>query len=330
MDNGQSKKVKQTSRTTKATPPQPLSQADLAILAAIQRFHYLTAAQVSRLLYPGCHDGNRYARRRLARLVEARLLLRLTSLPAPRHGSAPHVFTLARAGRELLAATDTYFRPSEEFAKARNHLFMDHTLATIDVLIAAELLCRTHPVTIPRLLTERELRHVPTRVTLPAVPGRAVRSVAVIPDAWFELEVAGRQPVAIALELDRGTEDQQRWRAKVEALAAWAVGPYRQAFAADTLTIAVLTPDPARRQTLRTWTARELAHRNALPLAEIFLFSSVDPITVPPQALFFDPCWYEPLQRPPVGLLLPPPQPVADKPRSAEPGAVQEVWPAGG
>ncbi len=48
--------------------------------------------------------------------------------------------------------------------------------------------------------------------------------------------------MAVALELDRGTEDQRRWRGKVAALAAWAMGPYREAFAAQTLTIAVVTP----------------------------------------------------------------------------------------
>src|SRR5512135_887016 len=135
-------------------------------------------------------------------------------------------------------------------------LFMDHTLATIDVLIAAERLCRTQPVTLSRLLIERQLRAHPTRVTLPAVENKPARSVAVIPDAWFELAVAGHQPIAIAVELDRGTEDQKRWRGKVAALAVWAAGSYRQAFDAETLTVAVVTPDPARRNTLRTWTAR--------------------------------------------------------------------------
>src|SRR5512142_366330 len=132
-----------------------LNRSDLAILSAVGRFHYLTAAQVSRLVFPGCHDEDRYARRRLARLVDAGLLLRLTPLPVSRRGSMPHVFTLAKAGRQLLGES-TYFRPQEEREKTRNLFFIVHTLATIDVLIAAELLCRTSPVSMPRLLMERE------------------------------------------------------------------------------------------------------------------------------------------------------------------------------
>ncbi len=97
---------------------------------------------------------------------------------------------------------------------------MDHTLATIDVLIAAEVLCRTAPVAMPRLLVERQLRTHPLRVALPAGEGTPARLVAVIPDAWFELAVADHQPEPIAMELDRGIEDQKRWRAKVAALAA--------------------------------------------------------------------------------------------------------------
>lgn len=73
---------------------------------------------------------------------------------------------------------------------------MDHTLATIDVLIAAERLCRTQPVALSRLLLERQLRTHPTRVTVPAVEGKPARPVAVIPDAWFELTITGHQPTA--------------------------------------------------------------------------------------------------------------------------------------
>ncbi len=213
MSARQSNSVKTTATTRNGEINRALSPADLAILAAVQRFGYLTAGQVSRLLYPGCHDQNRYARRRLARLADAELLLRLTRLSTPRYGSGPQVFTLGRAGRAVLAATDSYYRPGEEQAKAHNSLFMTHTLATIDVLIAAELLGRSHPVTMPRVLTERRLRADPLRVDLPADEGRPARSVAVIPDAWFELSVNGRKPVGSAGE----RSGQPRRTVRVEA-----------------------------------------------------------------------------------------------------------------
>ncbi len=107
-----------------ATSPSPfrLSEADIGVLRAVHRFHYLTAHQLCRLLYPTYTDADRYARRRLHRLAEAGLLLRLRGLPKPHVGSAPQVFTLARPGYHLLDGLGIpapgYFRPAEEQEKA--------------------------------------------------------------------------------------------------------------------------------------------------------------------------------------------------------------------
>src|SRR2546423_2512731 len=99
-----------------------IGEPDTAILIALNRFNYLTAAQASRLLYPNLQDNNRYASRRLKRLVDAGYVLRLGNLPTPRYGSAPHVFTLARLGRRYLSSigieTPAYFRPVDEEVKA--------------------------------------------------------------------------------------------------------------------------------------------------------------------------------------------------------------------
>ena len=304
--NRQSNNVNTTANTREGEHDQRLNRSDLAILSAVARFHYLTAYQTNRLVFPGCHDGFRYARRRLARLVEAGFLLRLKPLSVPHRGAAAHVFTLATAGRRLLGLQHRSFRPNEEQEKAGNLPFLEHTLATIDVLIAAELLCRTAPVSMPRLLVERELRAHPVRVQLVSRDGTQHRSVAVIPDAWFELAVGDQRPVAIAVELDRGSEDQKRWRAKVEALAAWALGPYREAFGAETLTIATVTPTAARREQLRTWTAQELSRIGQPALGEIFLFTSADPVTTSPRTFLFGRCWFEPVAPEPVSLLFPP------------------------
>src|SRR3954466_2067005 len=99
-------------------PTYLITEVDESILRALARFHYLTAAQASRLLYPNLADDNRYMQRRLKTLVDAEYVLRLRALPVPRYGQAPHVFTLARKGREYLhglgVAIEPYFRPSEE------------------------------------------------------------------------------------------------------------------------------------------------------------------------------------------------------------------------
>jgi hypothetical protein len=51
----------------------------------------------------------------------------------------------------------------------------------------------------------------------------------------FSCSHAGRDPISIALELDRSTEDQKAWRHEIAAYAV-AAGPYRQAFETDNLT----------------------------------------------------------------------------------------------
>src|SRR3954451_18109205 len=126
-----------------------IKEADKAILLALGRFHYLTAAQVNRLLYPNNSDEHRYVQRLLKRLVDAGYVLRLRALPPPLIGRASHVFTLAGNGRKYLHAlgvpVEPYFRPSEERRTTDNSPFMLHRLAAIDVMIAVDILCREHP-----------------------------------------------------------------------------------------------------------------------------------------------------------------------------------------
>lgn len=285
---------------------------DTAILLALNRFNYLTTAQTSRLLYPNLRDNNRYSSRRLKRLVDSGYVLRLRDLPKPIYGSPPHVFTLARRGRQFLSKlgveTPSYFRPSEEGSKAFNRMYMQHTLASIDVLITAEALCKQkeYGVTCPRLYSERELKRAPLKVDVapaPNSPSPESRRVTVIPDGWFQLTVTGGAARSIALELDRGTEEQKFWRRKVAALVTWANGPYREAFETDNITIAVVAPSDARRDQLREWTARELHNRGISSDGDIFLFTSADPVQTPPSTFFFSPCWYLPHEQTPIGLL---------------------------
>jgi hypothetical protein len=285
---------------------------DTAILLALNRFNYLTTAQTSRLLYPRLKDNNRYSSRRLKRLVDSGYVLRLRDLPKPIYGSPPHVFTLARKGRQFLnklgVETPAYFRPSEEGSKAFNRMFMQHTLAAIDVLVAAEALSKQkqYAVSCPRIYCERELKHSQLKVDVPPAPGspsQESRRVTVIPDGWFQLAIGGGAPRSIALELDRGTEAQKFWRRKVSALVTWANGPYREAFETDNITIAVVTPTDLRRDQLREWTLRELNHRGISSDADIFLFTSADPVQTPPSNFFFSPCWYLPHEQSPIGLL---------------------------
>jgi hypothetical protein len=92
----------------------------------------------------------------------------------------------------------------------------------------------------------------------------------------------------------------------------WAPGPYREAFATDNLTIAVVTPMPQRRDQLREWTLRELTGRQQPALADLFLFTAVSPVTTKPLEFFLDRLWYPSQQQDPVRLLNTPEPPAGE------------------
>jgi hypothetical protein len=114
---------------------------------------------------------------------------------------------------------------------------------------------------------------------------------------------AQEPPIAIAFEVDRGTEHQRPWRAKVGAMAAWVRGTYQQTLGLDNLTIAVAAPSQQRLAQLKAWTRRELEQQDALALADIILFSPTSPRDVPATTWFFTPIWQPLDQSRPVSLL---------------------------
>jgi hypothetical protein len=289
--------------------PYTLTEVDRLVLLALNRFHYLTAAQLSRLLYPNLSDENRYAQRRLKQLSDNDYALQLRALPKPQYGQAPLVYTLARKGRTYVqglgCAVEPYFRPSEEKRTTKNSPFMAHRLATIDVMIAAQRLCQdVKGLSCPRMLSERELKR--TALHVDVVTGQGTRRVAVIPDAWFQLKVAGQSTYSIAVELDRGTEDQKVWREKIAAYAAWSVGPYQEAFETDNLTVAIVSPSMERQRQLREWTQRELALRELHDFSELFLFTARPPDMPPPAGFFLKRTWQLPHTDEPVKLITAP------------------------
>jgi hypothetical protein len=131
------------------------------ILSALLEFDYLTADQVTRLLYaPGSLT---YVRAKLRSLAAAKLVFALSgkSVGLPQ---LPQIFTPTGKARAYASnfrenPTRQRFRPSEEQEKAENLFFIKHTLAIRDVLIAAKLLANTTPgIVLNRIYHERDLR----------------------------------------------------------------------------------------------------------------------------------------------------------------------------
>jgi Replication-relaxation len=113
------------------------------ILVALALCDYLTAAQLTRLLYAA--SSYSYVRKELNALVANEYVVALSG----RLASLPTLYTLTGKGYSAVAAVgsgDTKrVRPTEERDKAQNVFFVKHTIAVSDVVIGALLLSQSHP-----------------------------------------------------------------------------------------------------------------------------------------------------------------------------------------
>lgn len=274
--------------------------ADDGILRALLRYHYLSNQQVCRLLYS--KGSLTYVQAKMKRLTDVGLCQRLW-LPRPaQHGSAPSVYTLGRKGLNRLKSlgvdVNWRYRPSEQ--REHSYLFLAHTLAVNDVLIAAELLCREQPrFAFGGMRHERDLKRQPVYVEC-----GGGRHTAVVPDAWLDLRVDGSYQVCLVLELDRGTEEQKAWRRKVQGILAYANGPYQEFFETRSLTVAVITTSGDKRLLdLIRWTEGEMAAMHEERQGDLFVFTSLRPESAEPAEVFLAPRWYQPFGKRPVALL---------------------------
>jgi hypothetical protein len=294
-------------KTRRNTSALPLGAADEAILSIINRYYVVTALQVAQLLYTSTNSGLRYAQRRLKRLVETGYVYVEDQPKLARYGKAPQVFFLANDGRQFLARmgleVDRRSRP-DAVGKYR-FLFYQHTLEANAVGIALERLVRsTDRLELVELRSEHTIKRQPARVTLPTG-----ETTSVYPDAWYDLiehtDTGERFQTSLALELDRNTEKQAKWRRKVTALLAWSQAPYEALYGpSEALTICVMTTAGQQRcQQLLAWTAAELTERGATDAASLFRFTARTPADTSPATLFCSSVWSMPFESNPTPLL---------------------------
>jgi DNA-binding PadR family transcriptional regulator len=226
--------------------------------------------------------------------------------PVAQNGRPPTYYRLTPKAIAYLRETGTDIPLKQRGTDDPPHfLFLEHTFSINDFLIALELFEeRTAGVELLEVRHDQELKRAPDYVE--TADGR----VGVACDAWFRLTADG-EPNVVAVEIDRGTEDQKRWRRKVRALVAWVAGPYREHFA-DLAKIAVIAvPGAKRADDLKHWTELELmamksasnAQFNHLAWGELFYFTDRDPGTTEPSELFAAPVWYQAFSAKPVTLI---------------------------
>jgi hypothetical protein len=95
--------------------------------------------------------------------------------------------------------------------------------------------------------------------------------------------------IMVSVEVDLSSERGPAWKRKVEHLAAWASGPYRQQFGSDSLTIAVIAPGDGRRSDqLWHWTEAALTQLGRQDLAPLFVFTGLDAAQISPASFWLD------------------------------------------
>jgi hypothetical protein len=286
--------------------PFVFAAADTTILEALLRYHFLTNTQLTRVVYDSKSDSR--IRERLKRLCDAGFCQASSwrQLHHGQGGSNRFVYHLGPQGLKFLR-TRGFDVPRRLRLSDPPYadLFFSHTIAANDVLIATELLGRRHAgVSVTRLLSERQLKRVPARVSLPDGTSRTYTA-----DGWLDILTrdassrTGRFRNCILLELDQGTESQRAWRRKCAACLSYSRTTYREQFGTDVLTIAVVaTPGIARRNALLAWTQAELEALGAGHEAELFLFTALAPDSDPVEF-----CggahWYQPHNPTPLPLL---------------------------
>jgi protein involved in plasmid replication-relaxation len=272
-------------------PLHPLNGVE-KMLCALATFDYLTANQITRLLYaPSSHA---YVRKQLHRLVSAGFVLPLVG----RLVTTPRVYTLTETGYSYMAAlgmpNSKRVKPTEEQEKAHNLYFLQHTIAVTDVLISAHLLSQTVPgIRLTRLLTERELKRT-IYVPLPDRTGEG--SICLEPDASVQFTIHETWEDFFHIEVYRTHLREARFKRKIAGYVAYAVSPlHQQFFATSALAIAIFAATETLAGTFKRWTEEALQEVQQPELGERFFFCSLDTATASPEELFLSPVWEQAL-----------------------------------
>jgi hypothetical protein len=306
----------------KAFVPKPYHER---ILEALYRYHFLTTEQVTRLFYS---RGSLTTVRALLYELALKKYVMFLYLPRPTPlGSVPKIYTLARRGINYLK-TQGYdvpmrFHPCEQ--EEKSYLFLRHTLAVNDALIAATTLEKQYPaITLYACLHERVLkRREPITVSyeLLDASGKQVHdkdgklvleTIRLIPDAFLDFRID--QPdmgktyrYCVLLELDRATIEERNFRKKVRGLLAFIKSRQCSKHFGTKLPAIAFTNAVGgikRREQMRRWTEAELKKSKEPHFwTELFMFTNLsEEGAIDPETLFLSPVWYLPFQDKPTVL----------------------------
>jgi hypothetical protein len=272
-------------------PSLTITKGHTAILNVLALFDYLTARQVTRLLY--ANGSFTYVTTLLKALVESGLAVTIGG----RGTSLPLIYTLTGKGRSLASSLSGQqrgrFRPAEAREKQTNTYFMRHLLSVNDVLIGARLLSETRPdIMLTRMYREPELR----RRIYVALPER----ICIEPDASCQfLITVGEQEKRqtwedfFHIEVYRTLPPvKEHFKQKIQGYVTYVdTGQHEALFATSALSLAVIAQTGQMMALLKSWTEEALRERERIADGDWFFFCGLDPATVSPEDMFLSPVW---------------------------------------
>lgn len=195
--------------------PFALTERDVEILRAVNRFRYLKTGQINRLLFPECKT-QQSTRRRLKYLFHNKFIGRIMPLTRMGEGAGEITYFLDKAGEEYLQESEEAFVYTK--AGQVEHQFLNHALDVSEFRINLELALKEHPiVSLQSFIADFEIR-TPTHEAIGNKIYKLYDEVfhqvekkryIVYPDALFILQGKGEYEAHKKLylvEIDRGTE----------------------------------------------------------------------------------------------------------------------------
>jgi hypothetical protein len=266
-----------------------MRKAQQRIISDLAEFHYLTVSQLMTL--EGYQDSSRsYVYKEVNALVAADFIMAL-----PRHiVTQPRLYTLTATGRRVASFLGKEpvkrFRPSEEKERGENGLFVAHTIAVTDVLIAGRLLAKRVPeIRLNRMLTERELKRT---IYVPAPRQTGERNICIEPDGALEFISQDTWQDFLYLEVYRHHLNETRFQHKIQGyVTALVAGLHEQLFATSAMSVAVIAASDKLKETLKHWAEEALVAMERPDAGDRFFFCWLDTATASPTELFLSPVW---------------------------------------
>ena len=266
-----------------------LTQRDVAILEAVQRYRVLHRGQISEMFFAGVDDEGGSARRRLGLLYQHGYLERIPRYISPPMNNPGPAYRLAARGAAVLAQRSNihvsrfnYWGRGEDadsHVTQVGHSYLEHALLLTDIRKAFEQQARAAGCRIETWLDYLELQKTwkTERVWIQLSPHAPRENLAIAPDGYFVLSTPkGRGH--FFLEADRGTETIERqWKRKILAYAEYLrSGKFNLRYRVRTgIGFRVLTLTPTG---LRATNLQHAAERfSTRETARAFLFAAIDP-----------------------------------------------------